>query len=66
MDKKQNNLPDGEGMTIYEYEERYVRRQNSRGARLLLFVIAGLVGVFLAWCLLSITLQIWALNEYAG
>lgn len=66
MDKKQNSLPDGEGMTIYEYEERYVRRQNSRGARLLLFVIAGLVGVFLAWCLLSITLQIWALNEYAG
>lgn len=53
-------------MTIYEYEEKYVRRQNSRGARLLMFVIAALIGLFIVWCLLSITMQIWQLNEYAG
>ena len=63
MAKNKNNQ---QNMTIYDYEDKYVRRQNSRGARLLLFVAAGLVGVFLAWCLLSITLQIWGINEYAG
>lgn len=61
-DKEQQN----KSMTIYEYEEKYVRRQNSRGARLLMFVIAALIGLFIVWCLLSITMQIWQLNEYAG
>ncbi len=62
---KKDGAPE-KGMSIYDYEEKYVRRQNSRGARLLLFVAAGLIGVVLVWCLLSIVLQIWQLNEYAG
>ena len=62
-DKQKNNQ---QNMTIYDYEDKYVRRQNSRGARLLLFVLAALVGVFLVWCLLSITLQIWGMHPYAG
>ena len=53
-------------MTIYEYEEKYVKNRNARGARVLIWIIAGVVGVFLAWCLLSITLQIWELRQYAG
>ena len=53
-------------MTIYDYEEKYVRRQNARGARLLLFLIITLIGLFIVWCLLSITMQLWQLNEYAG
>ena len=53
-------------MTIYEYEEKYVKSRNARGARLLIKVIAAVVGIFLAWCLLSITLQVWNINEYAG
>ena len=53
-------------MTIYEYEEKYVKNRNARGARVLIWIIAGVVGVFLAWCLLSITLQIWELSQYAG
>ena len=53
-------------MTIYEYEERYVKRRNVKGARLIIAVIAGVIGVFLAWCLLSITLQVWGINKYAG
>ncbi len=53
-------------MTIYDYEERYVKARNGRTARLLLCVVAGVIGVFLAWCLLSITLQIWDINAYAG
>lgn len=53
-------------MTVYEYEERYVKSRNTRTARLLIAVIAGVIGVFLAWCLLSITLQVWGINKYAG
>lgn len=53
-------------LTIYEYEERYVKNRNTRAARLLIVVLAGIIGVFLAWCLLSITLQIWGINVYAG
>lgn len=63
---KKNDRDMRSQMTIYEYEEKYVRRQNSRGARLIIFVLAGLTGVFLVWCLLSIVMQIYALNEYAG
>lgn len=55
-----------ERMTIYEYEERYVRRRNVKAARIILWVLAGLIGVFLAWCLLSVTLQLWNINKYAG
>ncbi len=62
-DKQKNNQ---QNMTIYDYEDKYVRRQNSRGARLLLFILAALIGVFLVWCLLSITLQIWGIHPYAG
>lgn len=57
---------DNEKLSIYDYEEKYVRRQNSRGARLVLFVLAGLIAVFLVWCLLSIVMQIYDLNVYAG
>lgn len=63
---KKNKGDPAEGMTIYEYEEKYVKRQNARGARIALFVIAGVIGVFLLWCLLSIVLQIWSINVYAG
>ena len=59
---KKNDRDMRSQMTIYEYEEKYVRRQNSRGARLIIFVLAGLTGVFLVWCLLSIVMQIYALN----
>lgn len=63
--KDKNGLPE-QGMTIYEYEEKYVKRQNSKGAKLVLFILAGLVGIFLAWCLFSITMQLWQIHEYAG
>lgn len=66
MSNKQKKDIDDRQMSIYDYEEKYVRRQNSRGARLLLFVLATLIGLFIIWCLLSITMQIWQLNVYAG
>ena len=66
MSEKQKPTPPEKGISIYEYEEKYVRRQNSRGAKMLIFVLAGVAAVIIIWCLLSITMQLYALNEYAG
>lgn len=53
-------------MTIYEYEQKYTHRQNVRGARLLLWLGAGLVGVILFVCLFFLTMRVYEINEYAG
>ncbi|MDE7330170.1 MAG: YcjF family protein [Clostridia bacterium] len=53
-------------MTIYDYEQKYVKRQNVRGAKILLRVIAAAIGVFLFACLFFIALRIYEINEYAG
>lgn len=53
-------------MTIYEYEQKYVKRQNVRGAKLLLKLVAAAIGVFIFFCLFSVTVKVWELNEYAG
>ena len=45
-------------MTIYEYEEKYVKRQNTKGATFLLRLIVALVGVFFVWCFFSISKEI--------
>ena len=66
MSEKQKPTSPEKGISIYEYEEKYVRRQNSRGAKMLVFVLAGVAAVIIIWCLLSITMQLYALNEYAG
>lgn len=58
--------PEPKKMTIYEYEEKYVRHQNVRGAAFILRLIAALVGLFFVWCLFTITRDIWMMNEYAG
>lgn len=69
-DKKPDPAKRGEEnrdkMSIYDYEEKYVRRQNARGARLILSLFTGIIAVFLGWCLFSIVLQVWNLNVYAG
>ena len=53
-------------MTIYEYEEKYVRRQNVRGARFLIGLCASIIGVFFGWCFVSFTMQMWNIHKYAG
>ena len=53
-------------MTIYEYEQKYTHRQNVRGAKLLLTMCVGLVGVALFVCLFFLTLRVYEINEYAG
>lgn len=66
--KKRNAaVPSEEGkMTIYEYEEKYVKRQNTRGATFLLRLIVALIGVFFVWCFFTISKSVWEINEYAG
>ena len=67
---KKKNKKAGEqapdNMTIYEYEERYVKRENSKGATFMLRMLAVLVGLFFVWCLFSISKEIWDINKYAG
>ncbi len=53
-------------MTIYEYEQRYVKHQNVRGAKLLIWGAAALIGVFLFVMLALLALRVYDINEYAG
>ena len=53
-------------LTIYEYEQKYVKRQNVRGAKFFLHLCAALVGVFLFAVLFFIALRVYEVNEYAG
>jgi len=61
-----------EKMTILEYEQKYTRRYNVRGAKLFLRLFAAAIGVFLFFCLFSITMSVFKLelphniNVYAG
>ncbi len=54
------------GMTIYEYEQKYVKRQNVRGARFILRFFAATIGVFLFVLLFFVALRVYEINEYAG
>lgn len=53
-------------LTIYEYEQKYVKRQNVRGAKLILRLLAAAVGIALFACLFFISLDVYEINEYAG
>lgn len=67
MKKKKNIEPVKEGkMSIYDYEEKYVRHQNARAAKIAIRFCGGVVGVFLAWCLFNVTMQLWDKNMYVG
>ncbi len=55
-----------EKMTIYDYEQRYVKRENVRGAKWLLRITATIIGVFLFVLLFLVALKVWEINEYVG
>lgn len=55
-----------EKMTIYEYEEKYVKRQNAKSINFFLFLVIALIGVFFGWCFFSVCKSVWEMNEYAG
>lgn len=63
-DKNKNKKVAGETrdpakMTIYEYEQKYVKRENVRGAKLILWLGAGVIGVLLFVVLLMVFLKIY-------
>lgn len=53
-------------MTIYDYEQKYVKRQNTRTVKWVLMLFASAIGVFLFFCLFSVTMKVWEINDYAG
>jgi uncharacterized membrane protein YcjF (UPF0283 family) len=55
-----------EKLTIYDYEQRYVKRQNVRGAKFVLRLVATVIGIALFACLFFTALRVWELNMYAG
>lgn len=63
---KKNKINEDEKLTIYEYEQKFSKRENARGAKLLLALIASAIGVFLFFCLFSVTMRVWDINMYAG
>ena len=64
---KGNETPTGEPkMTIYDYEDKYVRRENRKSARFFLYFFATVIGVFLFAVLAMLTMKAWELHMYAG
>ncbi len=74
MDKNENKLltaNDGAEktdpkMTIYEYEEKYVKRQNSRAVGGFIKVLAAIIGIGLFTCLFTVAYKVYEMNPYAG
>lgn len=56
----------GEKMTIYDYEQKYVKHQNVRGAKFLVRFLAAIIGLFLFACLFFLAYHVWEMNVYAG
>lgn len=53
-------------LTIYEYEQKYTKRQNIRGAKILLNLAATVIGLFLFACLFFVAKNVYDINQYAG
>ena len=53
-------------MTIYEYEQKYTKRENVRGAKMWLTFTLAIIGVFLFVLLAMFTLKMYEFNEYVG
>lgn len=62
----QKTPPDSGKMTIYDYEQKYVKRQNVRGAKFLVRFLAAVIGLFLFACLFFLAYHVWEINVYAG
>ena len=53
-------------MTIYDYEEKYVKRQNTKGIKFLLHLLIVLIGVVIFTCLFLLVLKVYEMQEYVG
>ncbi len=66
MAKRDHSEEKSEKMTIYEYEQKYVKRQNVKGAKTFLHILAAIIGVFLFVLLFLVAMRVYDINEYAG
>lgn len=64
--KKEKEQELQQPMTIYDYEQRYTRRQNARGAKFVMRLLATLIGVAIAALLFFVSKEVWEINAYAG
>lgn len=53
-------------MTIYEYEQKFVKRQNVKAIKAILYTLTALMGVIFAWCFFSISKTLYEFHPYAG
>lgn len=53
-------------MTLYEYEEKYVKRQNVKSAKFLVRLFLAVVGIIIFACLLWIATKAYDYNKYVG
>ena len=56
--KQETNIDAPQKMTIYEYEQKYSKRQNVCGAKFLFKIIAAALGVLICACLVVISINI--------
>lgn len=69
MAKKKDRLPapaESGKLTIYDYEQKYVKRQNTRGAKFAMRFGATLIGIVIFVCLFFVAKEIYDFNEIAG
>lgn len=64
--EKKNDQKIENKMTIYDYEEKYVKRQNTKGIKFLLHLLIVLIGVIIFTCLFLLTLKVYEIQEYVG
>ncbi|MCD8372685.1 MAG: YcjF family protein [Clostridia bacterium] len=64
LELKEN--PEEHKMTIFEYEDKYVKRQNSKAASFFVKMLAAVIGVFLFTCLFLVAMKVFDVNMYAG
>ena len=53
-------------MTIYEYEQKFSKRENARGAKFILTFVAAVIGVLLFVLLAMFAMKTYEFNEYVG
>lgn len=61
--KQEKNLEAPEKMTIYEYEQKYSKRQNVRGAKFLFKLVAAALGILIFACLVVVSINLVQLFE---
>ena len=63
---KKNELVKKEQITIEDYEKKYVKHENVKNAKAIIFLILSVIGAFFVTCLLILILKAFEINQYFG